>query len=63
MNAPADLKRFLDAQEKKSLLEKKIVLCQELCDNPKLLSDIGVSSNRIEIILREGNELCKNENI
>lgn len=46
--------------EKKTLLEKKVVLCRELCHTPALLDELGISSNRIKEILVEANQLCHN---
>ena len=45
--------------EKQLLLDKKIVLCKELCDNPSLLSAINVSQKRWQSILQESNQLCE----
>jgi len=48
----------LTKSEKEKLLEQKIVLSKELCDNPQLLNAIGISSGRRERILKESFELC-----
>ena len=48
----------LTQQEKKLLLEKKVVLCREVCHKPQYLSDLNIPVNRINIILGEGNQLC-----
>lgn len=48
----------LTQQEKKSLLEKKVVLCAEVCQRPQLLNELNIPPNRIETILKEGNQLC-----
>ena len=48
----------LTQQEKKLLLEKKIVLCLEICQRPQLLYELNIPPNRIEVILKEGNQLC-----
>ena len=45
--------------EKQLLLDKKIVLCKELCDNPSLLPAINVSQKRWQSILQESNQLCE----
>ncbi|WP_242928452.1 ATPase [Pontibacter vulgaris] len=50
----------LTKAEKDKLLESDIVLCQELCDNEKLLHKLGISPERIPTILKEGYELCNN---
>ena len=46
--------------EKIYLLEKNIVLCMEVCENPHWLKEAGISNERIKGILEEGNSLCKN---
>ncbi len=50
----------LKKNEKIDLLDKKVVLCKEICQNPKLLKSVGVSEERIKGILEEGTALCKN---
>ena len=45
------------------MLDKQIVLCKELCDNHQLLLEAGVSSNRMDTVLKEANTLCKGEQI
>ena len=50
----------LTRQEKRGLLEKKIVLCKELCHNPQLLEKIGMRRDKIGAVLEEGNHLCQN---
>ncbi len=45
--------------EKRALLDKKIVLCQELIKNDKLLSLAEIKSSRIDIVLQEAHQLCK----
>jgi hypothetical protein len=49
----------LTKQEKRMLLENKIVLCKELCRNPQLLEKIGMRNNRIAAVLEEANQLCE----
>lgn len=48
----------LSKQEKQKILNKGIVLCREVCDNPKLLDDLGMASSKKKNILKEANELC-----
>ena len=48
----------LSGREKNELLNKRIVMCKELCHNPQVLSQIGIEERRAEIILSEGHELC-----
>lgn len=46
--------------EKIYLLENKIVLCKEICQNPHWLQKAGITAERIKGVLKEGNLLCKN---
>ena len=46
--------------EKQKLLDNKIVLCLELCENPKLLHDLGMNDLKVKRIIEEGQMLCKN---
>ena len=48
----------LTQQEKKSLLEKKIVLCRDICRNPTYLRQINLLASRIKEVLEEGHQLC-----
>ncbi|HMR57063.1 MAG TPA: restriction endonuclease [Cyclobacteriaceae bacterium] len=48
----------LTQQEKKSLLEKKIVLCRDICHNPAYLRQINLPDSRIMEVLEEGHQLC-----
>lgn len=48
----------LTQQEKKLLLEKKIVLCRDICHNPAYLRQINLPASRIKEILEEGHQLC-----
>jgi hypothetical protein len=41
------------------LLDKGIVLCKELHENPALLEQIGIDKKRHEKILKDSEELCK----
>lgn len=49
----------LTKAEKTKLLDKGIVLCKELYENPALLEQIGVSKKRHEWVLEDSEELCK----
>jgi hypothetical protein len=44
--------------EKSKLLEKGIVLCKELHENPQLLEEIGIDKSRHRKILDDCLELC-----
>ncbi|MBI1767154.1 MAG: restriction endonuclease [Bacteroidetes bacterium] len=44
--------------EKQDLLEKRIVLCKEICSQPDLLDALEITPLRKERILKEGCELC-----
>ena len=48
----------LTLQEKKILLQKKIVLCREICHHPQHLYGMNIPEVRIKDIIREGNQLC-----
>lgn len=49
----------LTKAEKIKLLDKGIVLCKELYENPALLQQIGIDKKRHEKILEDSEELCK----
>lgn len=49
----------LTKSEKQSLLENKIVLCQEICDDETHLVRAGVKQTRIKAVLEEAAQLCK----
>jgi hypothetical protein len=44
--------------EKQYLLDNKIVLCKELCENKKLLEQAGIKASRIDNVLEETKQLC-----
>ena len=48
----------LSKQEKQKILNKGIVLCRQICDNPTLLDDLGMTVSKKGNILNEANELC-----
>lgn len=48
----------LTKHEKQQLLDKEIVLCMDLCNNPELLNSIHISAKRQNNILHEAHELC-----
>lgn len=49
----------LTLHEKQLLLDNKIVLCKELCNNPELLSIVNIEAERRNFILKEANALYK----
>ena len=49
----------LTKAEKSKLLDKGIVLCKELHENPALLEQIGVDKKRHKNILADSKELCQ----
>lgn len=49
----------LTKSEKQHLLERKIVLVNEICENKNYLVQAGLNSARINTVLKEGNQLCK----
>lgn len=50
----------LTRAEKQALLDRKIVLCTEICSSPKLLYDLGMSETKAKKVIEEGELLCKN---
>lgn len=48
----------LSKQDKQKILNNGIVLCREICDNPKLLNNLGIPTSKKKKILEEANELC-----
>lgn len=49
----------LTAHEKQSLLEKRIVLCKDIANNPFLLHDAGIKNQlRIERVSQEAKQVC-----
>jgi hypothetical protein len=49
----------LTKSEKQKLLDKKIVLCQEINSDPSLLSSLFISEARISLIMNEVRSICK----
>ena len=49
---------LLSKQDKQNILNKGIVLCREICDNPELLNDLGIAASKKKKIMKEANELC-----
>ena len=49
----------LTRQEKQLLLNKKIVLCLDVCRDEHLLLEIGLSQSRIKKVVEEGRRLCQ----
>lgn len=52
----------LKKSEKQELLNKNIVLCKQLCENPAVLNQIGIEQNSIKKIMEDANELCAIKN-
>jgi hypothetical protein len=50
----------LTKSEKQWLLDRKIVLCKEIYDKPKLLAPLEIKSTRMDVISQEIHQLCKN---
>jgi hypothetical protein len=44
--------------EKQNLLDRKIVLCKDICTNERYLIQAGVGKSRINAVLEEGHKLC-----
>jgi len=54
--------RFLDIKKqwgKQTILNQKIVLCKQLCENKAVLNQLNLKALKITRILTEANELCK----
>jgi hypothetical protein len=49
----------LSDHDKKSLIEKNIVLCKTIVNNPSVLKEIGLNESNSEIILEEINTIIK----
>lgn len=52
----------LSRREKAFLLENKVVLCKEICEDQQWLEKAGISSSRIKTIMEECSQLCKKLN-
>lgn len=51
----------LTKSEKTKLMDKGIVLCKEIHENPHLLEEIGISHERNKKILEDCKDLCNND--
>lgn len=49
----------LTITEKRRLLDREIVLCNQLIDNKHLLESIGVHAGRVKTVLNEVDQLCR----
>jgi Holliday junction resolvase-like predicted endonuclease len=49
----------LTKSEKQLLLSKNVVLCQDLCQDNKLLKKLGLKTKRISIIMSEVTQMCE----
>ena len=47
----------LTRAEKQKLLEKKVVLCKQVCSDEKVLYDIGMNPHRVKKVMDEGRQL------
>lgn len=48
----------LTKSEKQQLLNKRVVLCRTLCEEPTVLHEIGIPRTRITKIIEEGEGIC-----
>jgi len=48
----------LNAKQKQRLLEKNIVLCSELCNNPGLLAQLDLTKKKQEKVMEEVSQIC-----
>ena len=49
----------LSLWQKQQLLERRLILCKDIFDNRNLLSAIGANEAKIDLVLKEIEELCK----
>jgi hypothetical protein len=49
----------LTGREKRALLDKLIVLCQDICKDEKILLEIGLSDSRVKKVIAEAKALCQ----
>ena len=49
----------LTKTEKNNLLDRKIVLCKEICENEQYLVQAGINPTRIKSVLEEATQLCQ----
>ncbi len=49
----------LTRKQKQVLLEKEIVLCRQLLQNPEELQSMGLKPSKLEAIMEEARELCR----
>ncbi|NOQ92973.1 MAG: ATPase, partial [Flavobacteriaceae bacterium] len=47
----------LTKSDKTKLLEKGFVLCKDVCDNPQILTDVGIDKKKHKKILENAKEL------
>jgi Holliday junction resolvase-like predicted endonuclease len=53
----------LKKSEKQQLLNRDFVLCMHLCENPKILNELRITSKRQQKILEDAHNLCKIQKI
>lgn len=57
---PLTVLTTLSKSEKAKLLDKGIVLCKEISENPTILEQVGIPKSRHKNILDDSNNLCNN---
>lgn len=57
---PLTVLTTLSKSEKTKLLDKGIVLCKEIDENPSILDQVGIPKSRHKNILEDSNKLCNN---
>lgn len=57
---PITVLASMTKKDKQEVLNKGVVLCREICEDPKLLDDINMTSSKKNRILKEVIELCEN---
>ena len=48
----------LSKKDKQQLLQQNIVFCQQLCENDKILTSIGLDSRKKNQVLKEAQDIC-----
>ena len=55
---PITVLTSLSKGQKQELLVRGVILCRELVDKRNILRSIGVSSRKVELVIKEANRLC-----
>lgn len=55
---PVTVLQGLSQSQKRTLIERGIIICRDLIDNPRILRHLHISKKRTEAVLAEANNLC-----